>query len=218
MKTLSNFQAFNQTATFKSKNEYHSSFGKSVAKVVRQKKGAKSGDSDLSLRPGTSPSQLLTNEANAEIMLGTILDMEKVCHDLYDTFRHQKAPYTALQFIPVLKVLNFNSPWMASVFFENPKTNHVLVQNDLLKVVLIHWKPGKQSSVHGHAQGGCVFKILQGKLQEKRFSPDTAQELLAVSTFKAGSMAYIDDDMAYHAVGNPFEEPAISIHVYTPGK
>lgn len=30
-------------------------------------------------------------------------------------------------------------------------------------------------------------------------------------------MAYIDDEMAYHAVGNPFDEPAISLHAYTSG-
>lgn len=217
MKTLSNFQAVNPTITFRSKKGFYPSKYSSV-KSIHRIGGSPSEDSDPTFNQGTKPSQLLTDEAYAEIMQGTILDMEKVCHDLYDTFRHQNAPYSALQFIPVLKELNFNSPWMAKKFFDNPKTNHVLVQNNLLKVVLIHWAPGKQSSVHGHAQGGCVFKVLQGKLQEKRFSPDPAQELLAVSTFKKESMAYIDDNMAYHAVGNPFDEPAISLHVYTPGK
>lgn len=218
MKTLSNFQAVNQTITFQSKKGFYPSFENTTATGIHQPGGSKSADSDATFEEGVSPSGLLTQEAFAEIMQGTILDMEKVCYDLYNTFRHQNAPYSALQFIPVLKELNFNSPWMARKFFENPKTNHVLVRNDLLKVVLIHWKPGKQSSVHGHAQGGCVFKVLHGKLQEKRFSPDPAQELLAVSTFKKESMAYIDDDMAYHAVGNPFDKPAISLHVYTPGK
>ena len=218
MKTLSHSQSVNNSITFKSKKEVYSSFDYSTPTAIHGIGSPKSEDSNLSPKPGTSPSQLLTKEAYTEIIKGSILDMEKVCYDLYDTFLHQNAPFSAVPFIPVLKKLNFNSKWMAEKFFENPKTNHVLVQNNLLKVVLIHWQPGKQSSIHGHAQGGCVFKVLHGKLQEKRYSPDAAQELLAVSTFKKGSMAYIDDNMAYHAVGNPFDVPAISLHVYTPGK
>ena len=27
----------------------------------------------------------------------------------------------------------------------------------------------------------------------------------------------IDDQMAYHAVGNPYNTPAVTLHVYTPG-
>lgn len=46
-------------------------------------------------------------------------------------------------------------------------------------------------------------------------TPDERQELLAVSNFNNTAMAYIDDEMAYHAVGNPFDEPAISLHAYT---
>ena len=72
--------------------------------------------------------------------------------------------------------------------------------------------------MHGHAQGGCVFKVLKGSVQEKRYTPDAEQKLLATSRFEEQAMAYIDDEMAYHAVGNPFDEPAISLHVYTPGR
>lgn len=218
MKTLSNLNQSENSIAAQSKKGFYPSFEYANTTATHKMADSKTGTADISPRPGSSSFSLLTDEAYTATMQGTILDMEKVCHDLYDTFHHQNAPYSAVQFIPVLKKINFNSQWMAEQFFKNPNTNHVLVQNDLLKVVLIHWKPGQQSSVHGHAQGGCVFKVLHGKLQEKRFSPDPVQELLALSTFKKGSMAYIDDEMAYHAVGNPFDEPAISLHVYTPGK
>jgi hypothetical protein len=162
--------------------------------------------------------RLLTPEANAEITKGNIPDMSRVCLDLFDTFLKPDAPYAAFQFIPVLKALNSIGRAAANRFMKNPVTRHVLVDNALLKVVLIHWEPGVYSGIHGHPKGGCVFKVLKGSLEEKRYGTGKAHRLLAVSTFKSGSMAYIDDDMAYHAVGNPFGKPAISLHVYTPGK
>ncbi|MBK7408907.1 MAG: cysteine dioxygenase family protein [Saprospirales bacterium] len=169
------------------------------------------------LKFAARPSGLLTQEAMGQIALGSIPDLEQVCRDLFDTFGFESPPYSALQFIPVLKTLESIPKVEAERFFQNPKTGHVLVKNDLLKVVLIRWEPGQSIDVHGHPKGGCVFKILQGSLEEKRYCPDGSGELLSISTLRAGSMAYIDDDIALHAVSNPFDVPAISLHVYTPG-
>ncbi len=165
----------------------------------------------------TSFNDILTPQAKIDMMLGFIPDLSGICQGLYDTFSYNKAPYSALQFTSVLNELKSIDPHQLNIFMTNEETNHVLIQNDLLKVVLIHWKPGKMSSIHGHPTGGCVFKVIKGQLEELRYTTDNTPELLAKSTFKAGAMAYIDDDMAYHAVGNPFSESAISIHAYTPG-
>ncbi len=166
----------------------------------------------------TFGTQLLTAQAAAAMAAGRIPNLEQVCLSLFQTFLTQRRPYTALQFIPILKKLETIDQAEAERFPENPGGSHILVQNTLLKVVLIHWAPGKFTGIHGHPKGGCVFKVLKGSLEEKRYSPDTSQRLLALSTLRQGSMAYIDDDMAYHAVGNPFDTSAISLHVYTPGR
>ncbi len=162
--------------------------------------------------------EILTPKTQIELMLGSIPDISEVCRDLFNTFAHNQAPYTALQFSRVLQNFELTDPIQILRFMNNQETNHVLIHNDLLKVVLIHWKPGKISSIHGHPAGGCVFKVLQGSVEELRYTSDDSPKLLARSTYQAGAMAYIDDDMAYHAVGNPFDESAISIHAYTPGK
>jgi predicted metal-dependent enzyme (double-stranded beta helix superfamily) len=103
-------------------------------------------------------------------------------------------------------------------FIKNRETRHVLVENKLITIVLIHWKPGKVSGIHGHPKGGCVFKVLQGKLEELRYSADASQKLLSSNGYRTGSIAYIDDRLGYHAVGNPFGSSAVSLHAYTPGK
>jgi len=160
---------------------------------------------------------LLTSKALYQMSAGDIPDLWNVCIDLYNTFLTQNAPYTAMQFIPVLKKLISINPLEKERFLKNTETNHVLIQNEWLKVVLIHWKPGKYSAIHGHPAGGCVFKVLHGAVEEKRYTTDANPELVATSRYEKGSMAYIDDQMAYHAVGNPYNNSAISLHVYTPG-
>lgn len=160
---------------------------------------------------------LLTDEALNEIMQGGIPDLRRICFDLYSTFSKPTNTYSAVQFIPILKQLRTLDSIEAKRFIQNPVTKYVLVKNPLLKVVLIHWKPGTFSNIHGHPAGGCVFKVLKGRLREKRYTPDTSQRLISVSTLQSGGIAYIDDDMAYHAVGNPYSTSAISLHVYTPG-
>ncbi len=169
-------------------------------------------------RIGQTLPGVLTEAAAEEMAAGRIPDLEQICRELNDTFRQGTGEHSALKFIPILKKLTGFDEAATARLLENPKTSHVLVQNDQLKLVLIHWVPGKFSSIHGHAQGGCVFKVLKGRLQEKRYTPDEAQQLLAVSNFENQGMAYIDDEMAYHAVGNPFDESAISLHAYTPGR
>ncbi len=160
---------------------------------------------------------LLTSDAIDEMMRGTIPNLKSVCYDLYKTFYTTYCPYNALQFMPVLQKMRSLKSDAIKQFKINSTCKHVLVQNDLLKVVLIHWRPGDESNIHGHAKGGCVFKVLHGSLNEKRYSIDNKKNALAESTFKKDGMAYIDDSLAYHSVGNPFKESAISLHVYTPG-
>lgn len=161
--------------------------------------------------------RLLTDEAAAEIAKGGIPDLRRVCLDLYHTFLKPGASYSAVQFIPILKELDHLDPAEVKRFIKNPATKHVLVNNPLLKVVLIHWKPGIFTSIHGHPRGGCAFKVLKGSLEEKRYTIDESQRLIAVKTLQSSSIAYIDDNIAYHAVGNPYGTSAISLHAYTPG-
>jgi len=160
--------------------------------------------------------ELLTSKALYQMTAGEVPDLWTVCLELYSTFLANNAPFTAMQFISVLKSMTSIDALEKERFLKNPKTNHVLIQNAWLKVVLIHWKPGKYSNIHGHPAGGCVFKVLHGKIEEKRYTTDANPELIEVSRYEKGSMAYIDDQMAYHAVGNPFNTSAISLHVYTP--
>ncbi len=50
--------------------------------------------------------------------------------------------------------------------------------------------------------------------EELRFAPQKSPKHLSTNNLRTGSMAYIDDRIAYHQVGNPYRFSAISIHAY----
>ena len=176
------------------------------------RKGERLSDRELSRR-----FDLLTEEARTALERGDIPDLSPLCLDLYQSVMAQPEPNTVVPFIPLVKQVRVLDEADTVRYFRQDTGGLNLVLNEKLRVALIYWHPGQRIDIHGHARGGCVLKVLQGKLLEKRYSPETEPRLLAVSTYHRGAMAYIDDDMAWHAVENPYRKPAISLHVYTPG-
>ena len=178
----------------------------------------KSGESRVSSPiPTDSSSRLriasvLTKEAISAIINDEIPDLTVLCVRLYQRFLTR--PGSVLSGVDVIQALDLTSERLNTALRSQPGS-HVLVDNPIMKVVLIHWTPGKVSSIHGHPSGGCVFKVLNGSLEELRYTTDESPALLAASTYHKGGMGYIDDRLGYHAVGNPFNSPAISLHVYT---
>jgi len=158
-----------------------------------------------------------TEKAFLDMSMGRIPDFESLYHSLSLMILQEGAPLSAIQFLPALREFSLNDAEEIKNFISNPETNHVLVQNDQIKIVLIRWNPGDECNIHGHAERGCVFKVLKGKIVEKRFSADDEQRQLAQGTYEKDNIAYIDDVMGLHCVGNPYSSPAITLHMYTPG-
>ena len=165
-------------------------------------------------RQGATPS-LITPSAAFEFNLGRIPDLRSTCMELFNLYSMPGASQSAIHAIPVLRNIEKLSVNAIESLKANQKKSHILVDNDILKIVLIHWTPGKISSIHGHPKGGCMFKVLQGRLTELRYSNEKEPKLLSANAYAAGDMAYIDDDIGYHAVANPYSASAVSLHVYT---
>jgi len=159
---------------------------------------------------------MLTAQAISQMAQGQIPDLKNICQELYDTIiKHGGSTFNALQFVPALNEMMAIDRSEMDIFIKNPQTNQVLVENEFLKIVLINWLPGKISSIHGHPKGGGVFKVISGSIEELRYTSDTMPKLLSVSAYHKDAIGYIDDQLAYHAVGNPHIESAVSLHVYT---
>lgn len=150
----------------------------------------------------------------AGMVTGQIPDLWDSMQELARIVEEQHAPFSPGQFVPVLENQQTFDRDQVAQFLKNTETRHVLFSSSTLEVVLIHWKPGKASDIHGHPDGGCLFKLLFGKLEELRYTPEQSPRLLGFNSYRSGRMAYIDNRMAYHQIGNPYGSSAVSLHIY----
>lgn len=157
---------------------------------------------------------LLNTSIEYQMASGQLPDLREACLKMADIFTHNAAPYTPLHFVPVLKELKVLNLEQVRKFVRNPESRQVLASNEYFDLVLNHWKPGRASDIHGHPGEGCLFVLLHGKLEELRYTPDRSSKLMSMNSLRTGDMAYIDDRIAHHQVGNPYGSPAISLHVY----
>ena len=122
-----------------------------------------------------------------------------------------------LELQPLLKKYS-GKDWAKHLNIKNKKPeNTVLLQNEQVKIVLIYWDAHKKSKKHGHPEGGGLMKLMSGNLIETRFDPESPDTVIGKHHYSAENMAYIHDRLAYHIVENPSDEPAVSLHIYSPG-
>ena len=162
----------------------------------------------------SSQTGLLNPETAYQMASGQLPDLRDLSHEVENILNHNVAPYSALHFVPVLKGLKNLDKEQVKRFIKNPEQRHVLLSNEFFELVLNLWKPGRATDIHGHPGEGCLFKLLQGKLEELRYTPERSSKLLSMNSLRSGDMAYIDNSFAYHQVGNPYGSPAVSLHVY----
>ena len=156
----------------------------------------------------------INHEKFYQMAEGKLPDLREFCLTLTESMNGAGAPTSAKEFVSELDALPGLDENTIKDLLKNPETRHVLVSGERLEIVLNLWKPGKASNIHGHSSGGCLFKLLYGKAEEVRYTPQSSKKLLGFASYRSGDMAYIDDGIAYHQVGNPYGRPAVSIHIY----
>jgi len=145
---------------------------------------------------------------------GQIPDLREFCLSFVRAYDRMSVIYSVKQFTEEMLHVPELDQEHVRIFIRNPENRQVLASNSQFELVLIHWKPGKASDIHGHPGGGCLFRLLQGRLEELRYTPGFPQRLLSTNSYRSGEMAYIDNNMAFHQVGNPYGSSAISLHLY----
>ena len=106
--------------------------------------------------------------------------------------------------------------WKNHIEFKSKKyLKHIIYRDEILnyEIILICWDKYSQSSIHLHPKYGCVMKVLQGNLLEKRY--DSKHILLSKHIIKSNSKtSYIHDDIGCHQIIS--QEDTVSLHVYSP--
>ncbi len=96
-----------------------------------------------------------------------------------------------------------------------------IVRTDSFELLALCWEPGQITPIHDHAGSDGWVHCLQGQIEEVRFQCHLSNDGAArvergdVLRAKPGDMTYINDDIAWHTVGNPTLERAVSLHLYS---
>ena len=96
-------------------------------------------------------------------------------------------------------------------------------KSDIFGLYLIKWMPFSRSLIHNHQNMGCLFKVMEGNLEESIFDNDYI-DLLKVKSYQTrhsqqssqerNDIAYIDNSIGLHSIQNSNEFETYSLHLY----
>jgi cysteine dioxygenase len=109
------------------------------------------------------------------------------------------------------------SEWKKYALFDpsKPYTRNLIATDDeTYTLLLLYWNPMQESPIHDHPCDGCWMKVLEGGVRECRY--DTKLNCISDAVFHQGDLTYMTDSIGYHKVGNPTNQQAMSLHLYSP--
>jgi len=121
--------------------------------------------------------------------------------------------------------------WKKFAKFDRFKYTRNLVDegNNRFNLMLLCWGPSHVSCIHDHTDAHCFMKVLDGALEETRYSWPSGGEAAEEgddrtplqetgrSRLPTNGVCYINDSLGLHRVSNPSHaDGAVSLHVYSP--
>lgn len=89
-----------------------------------------------------------------------------------------------------------------------------LTSDKNVDVWLLSWLTTQETELHDHGTSSAAFTVVQGALSEVRVGAHGAVELSKLDALSQ-SVQWVAPGTP-HDVSNPFPEPAVSIHAYSP--
>ncbi len=103
-------------------------------------------------------------------------------------------------------------------------TRNLIYRDDLFELLALCWEPRTESPIHNHSGQLCWLSVQQGELCLENFTsldgPGPGDEIRLVPNggvprAPIGCLDLQQGDNAIHRVANPFDERAVSLHVYS---
>ena len=107
----------------------------------------------------------------------------------------------------------FNSKqWIQYLNFTHKNySRNLMIETDYYQMYLLCWLPKQKTPIHDHPGNGCMFKIIQGQLEETLY--DTNCNLLATKTHHANDVTCIKNKL--HTMENKSNNYSVSLHIYS---
>ena len=142
-------------------------------------------------------------------MLTTIKELSDIINKEFDA--HTNIEYST-------KYLNEYSgnDWTKFVKFNDYKYNRIeLFRNDNFEILLLCWNENQETIIHNHPKNGCIYKVVQGELLEKKYKSLVDEDEYTQSKYSnKDQSSYIDDLIGVHKISS--NQKSVSIHIYSP--
>ncbi len=125
----------------------------------------------------------------------------------------------------VMKGLHIDDRTLQPYLHWLPKryTRNLIFRNELFELIALCWPPHSQSPIHNHSGQLCWVSIQQGALRFENFrsldGPGPGRVRLVpsggIARAESGCLDLRGLEDGIHGVSNPFDEPAVSLHVYS---
>ena len=109
-------------------------------------------------------------------------------------------------------------------FAPNRYTRNLIYRDDLFELIALCWEPQTASPIHNHSGQLCWLSIQSGALRLENYNsldgPGPGDRIRLVPNggiprAGEGCLDLQQGDNAIHRVSNPFDERAVSLHVYS---
>lgn len=131
-----------------------------------------------------------------------------------ESFLRENSQKSILSLKPFFEEYN-GDDWQNYVKFSSDcySRNHVIHTKEY-ELLILCWQPNQGSPIHNHPKQGCLLKVLEGELSEKKYNKSN---YIVETIYKTGEVSYIDNQLGVHQIKNQNQEKAVSLHLYVPG-
>jgi predicted metal-dependent enzyme (double-stranded beta helix superfamily) len=97
-------------------------------------------------------------------------------------------------------------------FKENHYARHLVFKSDHVEILVVCWRPGQGSPIHGHGNADGLMIILEGEITNTSYFPDGRK---VSSIWGPGFVGHTPLGVE-HEVVNRSDNDVVSLHVYAP--
>ena len=95
-------------------------------------------------------------------------------------------------------------------------TRNCINRTDEYELLLLCWKKGDVTPIHGHDGQKCWVYQIEGKVTEVRYEEDNTGDLFETNRMQLspGRLTFMNDKMGYHKLKNDTDGRAMTLHIY----
>ncbi len=95
-------------------------------------------------------------------------------------------------------------------------TRNCVARTDDYELLLLCWDKEAETPIHGHGGQDCWVYQIAGTVEEIRVKEDENGDLKETHrmSLSEGKISYMHDRMGFHKIRNPFNQRAMTLHIY----